>query len=402
MRAADFKNEALSDFNSNAEHRRRMAEAIEEARRELGREYPLVIGGERIKTDEKLISSNPAQKGQVVGTFSKASRELAERAIQQADRAFTTWSRTPAVHRARLLTETARVLRDRKYYYAAWMVFEVGKSWAEADADVAEAIDFCEYYSREMLRLDQPPALVPMAGEKNYLRYIPLGVGVVIPPWNFPLAIVPYKPQSPTRNSRIATLTQISNLLSTVRLRIEARILVQQSALFRRHRNALQFLTSAAELRNPCFPFRPELLLEFHAQPLRERGTQPAGGNRDLQFTAAHHGGEVEIAALRFVDRVAQNASACGPRHRYHRATWANWSPRLPEKSRRNPRAGTRELAIRYGRHATSRRHSRCRFRRDNQHGGASRQQALDLRLADGACADDEHPPPFEFHEHGK
>jgi 1-pyrroline-5-carboxylate dehydrogenase len=189
MPAAQFRNEALSDFNNNAEHRRKMAEAIEEVRGELGREYHLVIGGERIKTSDKLISYNPAQKGQVVGTFSKATRELAEQAIAQADQSFKSWSRTPAVHRARLLTETARILRDRKYYYAAWMVFEVGKSWPEADADVAEAIDFCEYYSREMLRLDQPPPLVPMSGEKNYLRYIPLGVGVVIPPWNFPLAI---------------------------------------------------------------------------------------------------------------------------------------------------------------------------------------------------------------------
>ena len=114
-RVAEFRNEAASDFNKNAEHRRRMTEAIEEVRRELGREYDLVIGGERIKTDEKLTSYNPAQKGEVVGTFSKASRELAERAIRQADRSFQTWSRTPAVHRARLLTETARVLRDRMY-----------------------------------------------------------------------------------------------------------------------------------------------------------------------------------------------------------------------------------------------------------------------------------------------
>ena len=189
MRAADFRNEPPSDFQNNAEHRRRMTEAIEQVRKDLGREYDLVIGGERVKTDEKLISYNPAKKAEVVGTFSKASRDLAERAIREADKAFQSWSRTPAVHRARLLTETARVLRDRKYYYAAWMVFEVGKSWPEADADVAEAVDFCEYYSREMLRLDQPPSLVPRPGEKNYLRYIPLGVGVVIPPWNFPLAI---------------------------------------------------------------------------------------------------------------------------------------------------------------------------------------------------------------------
>ncbi|PYV28797.1 MAG: L-glutamate gamma-semialdehyde dehydrogenase, partial [Acidobacteria bacterium] len=86
--------------------------------------------------------------------------------------------------------DTTKILRERKYYFAGWMVYEVGKTWAEADADVAEAIDFCEFYSREMLRLAEPQPLTPVPGEKNYLRYIPLGVGVVIPPWNFPLAIL--------------------------------------------------------------------------------------------------------------------------------------------------------------------------------------------------------------------
>jgi 1-pyrroline-5-carboxylate dehydrogenase len=163
---------------------------VEEVEQELGREYDLVIGGERIKTAEKLCSLNPAKPDQVVGAFSKGTAELAERAIQAADEAFRTWSRTPAERRVDLLVRTAKILRDRKYIYAAWMVYEVGKSWAEADADVAEAIDFCEFYSREMLRLAGPQPLTPVAGEKNYLRYIPLGVGVVIPPWNFPLAIL--------------------------------------------------------------------------------------------------------------------------------------------------------------------------------------------------------------------
>ncbi|HEY6294007.1 MAG TPA: L-glutamate gamma-semialdehyde dehydrogenase [Terriglobia bacterium] len=190
MELAQFKNEPLSDFKNNPEHHRKMKEAVDQVRGELGREYDLVIGGERIKTPEKLVSYNPAQKDQVVGTFSKASRELAERAIRAAEGAFKSWSRTPAVHRVQLLIDTARLLRERKYYYCAWLVFEVGKSWAEADADVAESIDFCEYYAREMLRLDQPPPLTPVSGEKNYLRYIPLGVGVVIPPWNFPMAIL--------------------------------------------------------------------------------------------------------------------------------------------------------------------------------------------------------------------
>ncbi|HUI41281.1 MAG TPA: L-glutamate gamma-semialdehyde dehydrogenase [Terriglobia bacterium] len=190
MNLSQFRNEPLSDFKSNSGHFRKMQEAVEEVRKELGLRYDLVIGGERIATADKLVSYNPAQKEQVVGSFSKASLDLAERAVRAADQAFRSWSRTAAQDRIQLLLEAARRLRGRKYYYAAWMVFEVGKSWAEADADVAESIDFCEYYSREMLRLDQPPPLASVPGEKNYLRYIPLGVGIVIPPWNFPMAIL--------------------------------------------------------------------------------------------------------------------------------------------------------------------------------------------------------------------
>jgi len=190
MELSDFRNEPASDFKGNPEHIRRMKEALEEVRKELGREYDLVIGGKRIKTNDKLTSYNPAQKDQVLGVFSKADQKLAEQAILAADQAFKSWSRTPADERVALVVETARILRERKYYYAAWMVYEVGKSWAEADADVAEAIDFCEFYARDMLRLAKPQPLTPVPGERNYLRYIPLGVGVVIPPWNFPLAIL--------------------------------------------------------------------------------------------------------------------------------------------------------------------------------------------------------------------
>ncbi|MBI1983862.1 MAG: L-glutamate gamma-semialdehyde dehydrogenase [Acidobacteria bacterium] len=190
MQLPDFKNEPLSDFKGNPEHIRRMKEALEEVKKELGREYDLVIGGERVKTQDKLISYNPAQKDQVVGSFSKADAALADRAIRTADEVFKTWSRTAAEERVELLVKAGKVIREKKFYYAAWMVYEVGKSWVEADADVAETIDFAEFYAREMLRLDGPQPLTPVAGEKNYLRYIPLGVGVVIPPWNFPLAIL--------------------------------------------------------------------------------------------------------------------------------------------------------------------------------------------------------------------
>src|SRR5208337_2875939 len=190
MQLTEFRNEPLCDFKGNPEHARRMREALDEVRQELGREYDLVVNGERIKTQAEFCSYNPGQKDQVVGVFSKADAELADRAIRAADEAFKTWSHTPAEQRAELALETGGIIRERKFHYAAWMCYEVGKTWAEADAGVAEAIDFAEFYAREILRLDKLQPLTPIPGEKNYLRYIPLGVGVVIPPWNFPLAIL--------------------------------------------------------------------------------------------------------------------------------------------------------------------------------------------------------------------
>ncbi|HTV56945.1 MAG TPA: L-glutamate gamma-semialdehyde dehydrogenase [Terriglobia bacterium] len=189
MQLPEFRNEPLSDFQGNAAHREGMEQALGVVRRELGLEYEVVIGGQRIKRAEKFASTNPANPGQTVGVFSKANQELAERAIEAADKAFARWSRTSAETRVKLLVDVASILRDHKFYYAAWMVFEVGKTWPEADADVAEAIDFCEFYAREMLRYANPQPLTPAPDEKNDLRYIPLGVGIVIPPWNFPLAI---------------------------------------------------------------------------------------------------------------------------------------------------------------------------------------------------------------------
>jgi 1-pyrroline-5-carboxylate dehydrogenase len=190
MQLAEFRNEPPCDFRGNSEHARRMEEALEEVGHELGQQYDLVIKGERIKTRDKFYSYNPGQKDQAVGVISKADAGLAERALRAADEAFKTWSHTPAEQRAELALETARIMRQRKFHYAAWMCYEVGKTWVEADADVAEAIDFAEFYAREILRLDPPQPLTPIPGERNYLRYIPLGVGVVIPPWNFPLAIL--------------------------------------------------------------------------------------------------------------------------------------------------------------------------------------------------------------------
>ena len=190
MQLSSFKNEPLSDFKGNPEHFRQMKQALKDIKKELGAKYPAVIGSERIETKTTFHSYNPSDKTRVVGTFPKGDASLAALAIEKAGKAFESWSRTPAEARAKLLVSVAKILRDRKFHFAAWMVYEVGKSWAEADADVAEAIDFCEFYAREMMRLAGRQPVTPVPGERNRLEYIPLGVGIVIPPWNFPLAIL--------------------------------------------------------------------------------------------------------------------------------------------------------------------------------------------------------------------
>jgi 1-pyrroline-5-carboxylate dehydrogenase len=185
----EFRNEPLTDFTKE-ENAVAMRSAIEKVKRELGREYPLVIGGERIETENKFDSINPANRTQVVARFQKATKELASRAVETAYDTFKTWSTTPAEERADLLFRVAGLMRQRKHELSAWMIYEVSKPWPEADGDTAEAIDFCEFYAHEMLRYAASQPLTKVEGENNALHYIPLGVGVVIPPWNFPLAIM--------------------------------------------------------------------------------------------------------------------------------------------------------------------------------------------------------------------
>ncbi len=189
MQHDEFRNEPFTDF-SKEENARAMREALAQVKSELGRDYPLVVGGERVETGDFLESRNPARKTEVVGRFHKATKELASRAVETANETFKTWSRTLPQQRADLLFRVASLLRERKHYFSAWMIHEVAKSWPEADGDTAEAIDFLEFYAREMLRYAAPQPLTHIEGEENRLEYIPLGVGVVIPPWNFPLAIM--------------------------------------------------------------------------------------------------------------------------------------------------------------------------------------------------------------------
>ncbi len=186
---APFQNEPLTDF-SKPENVQAFQAALDKVRSELGRTYPIIIGGERIETSETFDSINPANPSQVVGRFAKATPELARKAVEAAAEAFETWKRIPPETRARYLLKAAAIMRRRKHEFSAWMVYEVGKSWVEADADTAEAIDMLEFYAREMMRLGGSQPVVPYPGREADLRYIPLGVGVVIPPWNFPNAIM--------------------------------------------------------------------------------------------------------------------------------------------------------------------------------------------------------------------
>jgi 1-pyrroline-5-carboxylate dehydrogenase len=185
----EFRNEPYTDFSVPA-NRQAMQQALQQVHAQFGREYQLRIGSEWIATGDKLQSLNPSNTQEVVGVHHKATADLARRAVECAYAYFPSWSRTPAVERVRLLLDAARILRRRKMEFDAWLVYEAGKSWVEAEADVSEAIDFCDYYAREMLRLAGPQQVVQLAGEEDEMVYIPLGVGVVIPPWNFPLAIL--------------------------------------------------------------------------------------------------------------------------------------------------------------------------------------------------------------------
>jgi 1-pyrroline-5-carboxylate dehydrogenase len=185
----EFRNEPYCDF-SNPVNRQAMEDALRQVRAAFGREYQLRLGGESVATGDRLVSVNPSNPRETVGVHHRASAELARRAVESAHACFPAWSRTPAAERVRLLIEAARLLRSRKLEFDAWLVYEAGKTWIEAEADVCEAIDFCEYYAREMLRMAGPHQVLQLSGERDEMLYIPLGVGVVIPPWNFPLAIL--------------------------------------------------------------------------------------------------------------------------------------------------------------------------------------------------------------------
>ncbi len=189
MPVSKFRNEPLTDW-TKAPNRRKQEAAIAALRSQFGTEYPIVIAGEHVHATQQFPSLNPSRKNEVVGVFQRGDASMATQAIEAASRKFEEWKSVPPAVRASYLFKAAKLMRKKRFDLNAVEIVEVGKTWPEADADVAEAIDFLEFYAREMLRYGADQPVVKIPGERDKLVYLPLGVGVVIPPWNFPLAIL--------------------------------------------------------------------------------------------------------------------------------------------------------------------------------------------------------------------
>lgn len=189
MKLKPFRNEPITDFSikSNFDKQKK---ALQEVRAKLGKTYNLFIGGKEYQTENKFHSFNPSNKDEILATFSKGTSELANLAVETAFEKFKEWQYVSPEKRAKILLKAASIARKRRFEINAWMILEAGKNFSEADADTAEAIDFLEFYAREILRYSAKQPLTAVKGEKNELVYIPLGVGIVIPPWNFPFAIL--------------------------------------------------------------------------------------------------------------------------------------------------------------------------------------------------------------------
>lgn len=184
-----YVNEPYSDW-SDPEIQKSFQAVLSDVKSELGGDYPLVTGGERITTGQWITSIDPGDTGSVIGRSAAGKKPEIDAAFAAAQGAFGSWSRLPMAHRARALMKLAAVMRRRKWELSAWEVYEAQKNYLEAEADVAEAIDFCEYYARQALELESPLPTYDFPGEENTTMYRPMGVGVVIPPWNFLLAIL--------------------------------------------------------------------------------------------------------------------------------------------------------------------------------------------------------------------
>ena len=205
-----FRNEPYSDFSAPGP-RAEYEEALETVSSKLGGHVPVVVGGRPVATDDRIVSVDPARPDVVVGTTGSASEAEAQLAIGAAKAAYADWSRRPAAERAEFVHRIGDLMAERKFELSAWMTLEAGKNWAEAEADVAEAIDFARYYAHQAMRLAEPVPVLEYPGESNESFLIPMGVGVVIPPWNFPLAILAGMAVGPVAVGNTVVLKPASN-----------------------------------------------------------------------------------------------------------------------------------------------------------------------------------------------
>ena len=288
-----FNNEPFTDF-STSETQRALRSAFDRVRSELNQSYDLIIGGHRIRQGEPFASVNPARPAETVGMHFSAPPALADEAVKAAQAAFPAWSRTPVAERTALLLRTAQLVREQHLELCAWLTLEVGKNWAEADADVGECIDFLEFYAREALRLDRATTPIQYPGERNQLRYLPLGVGAVIPPWNFPLAIM-----AGMTAAAIVTGNTVVLKPSPDAPTIAARflMLLEQAGLPAGVVNLLQggpevgrALTEHPQVRFIAFTGSKKVGLEIH-----ERAAKTRPGQRFLRRTILELGGKDAI-----------------------------------------------------------------------------------------------------------
>jgi 1-pyrroline-5-carboxylate dehydrogenase len=189
MNTLDYAPEAIETYQDTAVADA-MRKALAEVRGQMGRNYPLIIGGEAVDTTQKIVSTNPSNPAQVIGQGSKAGKAEADAALEVAWKAFPAWKNQSQAVRSRIIMKAAEIMKRRQRELEAWLVYEIGKNWGEAAGEVAEAIDFLRYYAIQGLKHQHGAPTTPYPGEDNSAFYIPLGVGLAITPWNFPLAIV--------------------------------------------------------------------------------------------------------------------------------------------------------------------------------------------------------------------
>jgi 1-pyrroline-5-carboxylate dehydrogenase len=295
-----FQNEPFTDF-STPENHRAMEQALARVRSELGRSYDLILGGRAVQTPQRFTSTNPARPAEIIGTHFAAGASEVETAIAAASAAFPVWSRGPAAYRVEILLRTAQLIRERHFDFCAWLVFEVGKNWAEADADVGECIDFLEFYAREALKLDAARTPIQYPGERNLLRYVPLGPGAVIPPWNFPFAIM-----AGMTSAAIVTGNTVVLKPSPEAPTIAARFLalLTEAGLPDGVVNLLQgaaqpgrLLTEHPEIRFIAFTGSKKVGLEIH-----ERAARTLPGQRFIRRTILEMGGKDAIVVAADAD----------------------------------------------------------------------------------------------------